>query len=116
MGEGGPRRSGGTSVAGAQVVAGQQVAVAQVQAAVVDDRMRPGRSAAFDGFEGALDPQRFGRGFDQCQRAAVVAEDQVAVGVDDGGGTGGRSALFPLISPVASFRQTGLPLFWPSPP
>src|SRR5438552_2189085 len=69
-----------------EVVGHELVLVAEVEAAVDDDGLGPAAFGAdVGGLERSFEVIGGGGGFDKGDFAAAVAEDQIAVGVADGG-------------------------------
>src|SRR5690606_29201920 len=69
------------------VVAHQFVLLAEVEAAVGDDRLRPTGALDEVGLEFACEFVLARAGLDRRHDAALVAQDDVTIGVADGGGT-----------------------------
>src|SRR5262249_42866170 len=68
----------------------EPVLLAEIEFAAGDDGVRPTRRAAVRDGKGALFLVTFRRGFDQSHGAVLVAEIEVAVGIDHRGGAVAR--------------------------
>ena len=87
--------------------------MAQVQLALVNDRVRPSGAIVLECLETALDLHGFRRGFDQQHLAAVVAEDQMSVGVEHRRRTSRWGTHLPCDLSGAELDASGVSAVWP---